>query len=292
VQIAEKNYPLTSLPTAEKRFASRSYFATIGARMVKGRDFNGGDVMTSAHVAIVNRAFVDHLMPGEDPIGKEVDFLYNTSGKQTIVGVVDNVKEQALDAPVIPAIYLPEEQRTSPFMYLIVRSAIPEQGLVAALRRELKAIDPTLPLSDVRSVDDVIGAGITNQRLMMSLLLAFSVSALLLAAIGLYGVISYSVAQRRNEIGIRVALGADRRRIMSMVAREGLGFLAIGLGIGLVAARASAQLLSSQLFGVTVGEPMVYAVVAALLGVVSLIALAAPAMRAARMDPVQALREE
>jgi ABC-type antimicrobial peptide transport system permease subunit len=177
-------------------------------------------------------------------------------------------------------------------MYLIVRSSIPEEGLVPAIRRELKASDNKVPLQDVRSIQQVIDDGVTNQRLMTWLLAAFSMAALALAAIGLYGVISYSVAQRKNEIGIRTALGANRSAIIQMVFGEGLRFVVIGLVAGLIAARASAQVLASQLFGVTVGEPLVYGAVAALLTVVSLLALTAPAARAAWMDPVAALREE
>ena len=248
--------------------------------------------MESQHVAVINQAFADKLFPGETAIGKRVDFDWGTHGLQTIVGVVANVKEQALNAVVTPAIYLPIDQRPDQFAFLIVRSAVDPASLVPALRKEVRAVDPNLPLDQVRTIDAVIGEGIAGPRLTTTVLLTFSVVALVLAAIGLYGVISYSVVQRTQELGIRAALGAQRSELLGGVLREGLAFVAVGVAVGALAARGAAKIIASQLFGVTVGDPPVYVAVAMLLGIVSLVALLAPALRASRVDPVIALREE
>jgi ABC-type antimicrobial peptide transport system permease subunit len=211
---------------------------------------------------------------------------------QTIVGVVANVREGALAAELSPAIYVPLAQRPSGYMYLIARTSVDEQSIVPALRRVVQSVDGQIPLENIRPLDEVVTAGVATQRLTSSLLEAFAVAALLVAAIGLYGVISYSVAQRTQELGVRAALGAQRSELLTGVLREGLAYVIAGVAIGLFAARGAAQLISSQLFGVRPGEPFVYVSVVLLLGVVSVLALLAPALRASRIDPIIALREE
>ena len=292
VTVEGRNYPTDKLPIADKRWASPGYFQTIGARFVAGRDFIDADAMDRPHVLIVNEAFANELFPGESAIGKRVGFEWNTTGYQTIVGVIANVKEQALNSAVRPAVYMPMDQRATWYMYLVVRTSVDELSIVPSLRRELAALDPMLPLDRVKSLDDVISDGVAGPRLATSLMSSFSLVALMLAAIGLYGVISYSVAQRTQELGIRAALGAQRREILGGVMREGMMFVVAGVIIGALAARGAAQFIASQLFGVSPGDPIVYLGVAAVLVAVSAAALIFPALRASRIDPVIALREE
>jgi putative ABC transport system permease protein len=292
VPIEGKTYPVGGAPVADKRWVTAGYFHTLGARIVKGREFLASDAMTSQHVAIVNEAFASRYLPNESPIGKRIDFGWNTSGFQTIVGVVANVREGSLSGELKPAVYVPHAQRSSGFMYLIARTSIDETSVVPAIRRVVKEVDSQIPVEDVRPLEEVATAGIATQRFTAFLLQAFAFAALLLAAIGLYGVVSYSVAQRTQELGVRAALGAQRGELLAGVMREGMAFVAIGVVVGLVAARGAAQFISAQLFGVTPGDPTVYLVVPVLLGVVSAVALMAPAMRAAAIDPIIALREE
>jgi predicted permease len=290
--IEGRTFPRDKAPISEKRFASVDYFRTIGAHIVAGRNFEETDRITRPHVMIVNEAFAREFFPGESPIGKRVGFNWETTGFQTIVGVVTDFKELGLNEAVPPAMYMPMTQRSSTSMFLVVRSSVAELSLVPAIRRELSALDNQLPLDRVRSFDDVIGEGVADQRLATSLLSGFSIVALVLAAIGLYGVISYSVSQRTQELGIRTALGAQRSDILGGIFREGMTYVAAGVVLGATVARGAAQVISSQLYGVTAGEPTVYLVVAAVLGLVSAFALAFPALRAARVDPIIALREE
>jgi predicted permease len=292
VKVEGRNYTDDTSPVADKRFASTDYFRTIGARIIEGRDFNNGDVMNANHVTIVNKAFADKVFPGESAIGKRIEFGWGTTGFQAIVGVVGNVKEQPLGEEMTPSTYLPLDQRTETVMSLVVRSSVDELSLVPAIRRELRGLDAAVPLDEVKPLTEVVSTGVASQRLTTVLLTLFSVAALLLAAIGLYGVISYSVVQRTQELGIRTALGAQRSTLVAGVIREGFAFVIAGMVIGGLVARASATVIASQLFGVTAGDALVYASVAGLLAVVSLIALWAPAVRASRVDPMTALREE
>ena len=290
--IEGRTFPRGKEPVAEKRFASVGYFRTIGASIVAGRDFFETDLITAPQVVIVNEAFARELFPGESVVGKRIGFDWETTGLQTIIGVVADFRELGLTDAVPPAMYMPMTQRSSTSMFLVVRSSVDEMSIVPAIRRELRGLDDQLPLDRVRSLDDVVGEGVADQRLATSLLSGFSIIALVLAAIGLYGVISYSVAQRRQELGIRTALGAQRSDILAGIMREGMLYVAAGVVLGGFIARGVAQVISAHLFGVTAGEPAVYLLVAAVLGIVSAFALIFPAMRAARVDPIIALREE
>ena len=292
IGIEGRTYEPAKGPHAVKRYVSPTFFRTIESRILAGRDFSPSDKLGSLKVAVVNEAFAKRYYPGESAVGKRIDFSWETTGLQTIVGVVRNVKEQSLAATTEPAVYLPSTQRTSSFMYLVVRASVDELSLVPAVRRELRELDPSIPLDDVRRLDAVIDSDLASPRLMASLLTIFAVTAALLAAIGLYGVISYAVSERSQELGIRTALGAQRTEIVFGVLREAFAFVVVGLVVGAIVARAGAQLISSQLFGVAAGDPSVYVVVMVLLLIVALAAVLELAIRASRTDPALALRSD
>jgi predicted permease len=278
---------------AEKRIVSDGYFETVGAKMVSGRAFTTSDAAGGPLTAIVNATFARRLLDGGEAIGHRVDFNWETKGMQTVVGVAPDIKEGPLsDTRAVPAIYVPIAQRPTPSVYLIVRTAGQPSSMIPAIRRALLRVDPNLPLSDVRTMDDLLRGGIATQRLGAALLSAFSSVALLLAAVGLYGVTNYAVVQRTQELGVRAALGATRPELVSLVMRQGARFVLPGVLLGVVVGRLGANLLASQLFGVSPGAAVVYALVAALLAAVAGVATLIPALRAARTDPLVALRAE
>ena len=290
VQIEGKEVPPEQAPMAEKRIVSAGYLPSMQARMVSGRGFNQGDVPGGAPVVIVNEAFVRKLMPGEEAVGKRAAFQWGIEGMQTIVGVVADMREGALRDDVPPAIYIPFTQRTSDAFYVVIRGALPSPALTTILRQTVSAMDPNLPLAQVRTLDDILANGVATERVMASLLGTFAGLALLLAAVGLYGVISYSVAQRTQELGVRAALGARQSDLMRLVFGQGTRMFVAGLVIGAVAAYGLAGLIANQLYGIGPRDPATFAVAGGLLAIVALAATLVPALRATRSDPLQALR--
>jgi putative ABC transport system permease protein len=292
VGIEGKEFPDGESPAAEKRVVSTNYFQVIGARLIAGRLLEVRDAAGAAPVVVVNQSFARRWLPQEDPIGKRVSFSWGTQGFQTIVGVIEDLREGALNQPNNPAVYIPVEQRGSDGMYLLVRSAVRPTDLMVVVRRTIAGIDPNLPVSEVRTLSDVIRADVASQSLSASILGTFAALALILAAVGLYGVILFSVVQRTQELGIRAALGAQRRDLMGLVMRQGAGFVVAGILLGLGGALALTRLLTSQLYGVEPHDPATFALVAVLLTGVTMAAVAVPAMRATRADPLQVLRQE
>ena len=292
VGIEGKTFPPDARPGAQKRIVSAGYFEALGATLAAGRYFDATDVMGAPPVAVVNTAFVKRWLDDRYAVGRRVDFAWDTQGLQTIVGVIADIREGPLDQAAEPAIYVPLSQRPSSSMYLVVRSAGEPGSLVQALRRALLSVDPLLPLSNVRLARDIVTSSASTQRLGMWLLTAFSLIAVTLAAVGLYGVVSYSVVQRTSEFGVRAALGATRGRIMALVLRQGVTLVGLGFVLGAIGGRSGAALLTAQLFGVTPGSPALYLSVAAVLVVVTLLAMIVPAIRAGRSDPLAALRAE
>jgi predicted permease len=291
VGIEGRTFAPNEKPLAEKRIVSVGYFETLGAKTLTGRSFEARDAGGPASV-IVNATFVKKYLGGGPAVGRRVDFSWDTHGLQTIVGVVDDVREGPLDESPHPAIYIPLAQRPSSSMYLVVRTAMEPTSLVPAMRAAVLSADARMPLSDVRLLTDVIEGGASLQRTGSWLLGAFSILALALATIGLYGVISYAVLQRMREFGVRSALGASRGELLRLVADQAARFVVIGLAIGAVIARGGAALLRAQLFGVSATSPAVYVVVALVLSATAALAVIAPAIRASRADPLVALRAE
>jgi predicted permease len=293
IKVDGKTFANHQEPVAEKRIVSDGYFETLGARMKAGRAFTMSDAPGAPASAIVNETFVRRFLSEAPPIGRRVDFNWDTKGLQSVVGVVADIKEDALtDIRPVPAIYVPLAQRPTSSIYLIARTAGAPASMLAAIRRAVFAVDRNVPLSEVRTVDDVLRGGISSQRLGSMLVGAFSVVALLLAAVGLYGVINYAVVQRTQELGVRAALGATRPALVSLVLRQGIGFIFAGVALGVLIGRLGANLLASQLFGVTPGATAIYLLVAALLALVAVAAMAVPAVRASRIDPRVALRAD
>jgi putative ABC transport system permease protein len=292
VLIEGKEFPPDRAPLAEKRIVSAGYLQAMQARVVSGRRFDQGDVSGGPLVVMVNEAFVRNLLPGEDPVGKRVAFQWGIDGMQTIVGVVADMREGALREDVPPAMYVPFTQRSIDAMYIVVRGALPSPALTTLVRETVSSMDPNLALAELRTLDDILANGVSTERVMASLLGTFASLALLLAAVGLYGVISYSVAQRTQELGVRAALGARQSDLMGLVLRQGTGVLLVGLVVGAIAAFGFSGLISSQLYGIGPRDPATFAIAGTLLAVVTLAATFVPALRATRSDPLQALRAE
>jgi ABC-type antimicrobial peptide transport system permease subunit len=206
--------------------------------------------------------------------------------------VVEDVRERALHLPAQPTMYIPHAQRPEEDGFLVVRASGDPQQLVPAMRAALATLDATLPLSEVRTLEDVLAEGLAERRLATSLFGVFSLASLTLAAIGLYAVISYTVLQRRQEIGIRMALGARGRQVISTVLGQGLGLIGAGVALGALAALSLGRFLSALLFGVGAADPVTFAAVALLLVAIALLASIVPALRAARLDPASVLRSE
>jgi putative ABC transport system permease protein len=271
--------------------AMPAYFSTVQIPLRRGRLFTDRDTAEAPRVFVVNESFARKYFSGEEVLGKRLVVAMGDTVPGEIVGVVSDIKQTALDEDEKPTVYYSYSHLPIGFMTLVVRSDAPRQQL-AAVTNVIRQIDPDLPVADVATMDELIADSVSQQRFNSLLLLIFSSVALALAAVGLYGVLAYSVAQRTREIGIRVALGAARKDILRMIVGQGLGLVALGLLAGLAAAAGLTRFLASFLFGVTATDPATYAGVALLLGSVALAASYVPARRAMRVDPMIALRYE
>jgi macrolide transport system ATP-binding/permease protein len=273
--------------------AGLDYFRTMQIEIVEGRDFNDRDVEASPRVAIVNESLVRRFWPGQDPVGKRLGF--NQDMGYEVVGVVRDVKIVSLREGPRPHIYLPYTQLYDFFgssMNLVVRSSLEPKSVVATARREARSIAPGLSLYDIKTLSDHVSASILQERQAATLLSVFGILALLLASMGIYGVISFSVSQRTHEIGVRMALGADKHRVLTLMLRQGLVPPLVGVIAGIGAAVVSTSALDSMLFGVRSTDPATMAVVTAILILVALVASFVPARRALNIDPMAALRHE
>ena len=292
VVIEGREFPPDAQPLTEKRIVSPGYFDVLRTPLVAGRAFDDRDRAGSPPVVIVNQAFASRFFAGESALGKRVDFAWETEGMQEIVGVVEDVRERALHLPAQPTMYVPHAQRPEEDGFLIVRASGDPHQLVPAMRAAVATLDATLPLSEVRTLEDVLAEGLAERRLATSLFGVFSLVSLALAAIGLYAVISYTVLQRRQEIGIRMALGARGQQVIRTVLGQGLGLIGAGVVLGALAALSLGRFLSALLFGVDAADPVTFAAVALLLVAIALLASIVPAVRAARLDPASVLRSE
>jgi predicted permease len=268
---------------------SAGYFRTMGTRLVAGREFDATDRAGGLAVVVVNQAFVDRYWRGLDPIGRHVGIGGATN---TVVGVVATGRYHSLDEPPTPFVFFPISQVYAGGVALVVRTAVPALDLVDPVRRQFAAVDPAVPFLDPQTLEEFTGAAVFVQRAVAWLLAAFGGLALMLAAMGIYGVMAHGVAQRTREIGIRGALGAGRREITTLILGQGARMTALGLGIGAAAALGVAQLLRHQLLGVQPTDPVTLASIAVLLGAVALAASYLPARRAAAVDPALALRHQ
>jgi putative ABC transport system permease protein len=287
--------PDASQVETEMRWASPAYFQTMGIALLNGRDFNEADREGTLPVAIVDESFARRFYPNEDPIGKHIKRgnAQSTRPWKTIVGVVRSVRNQRLDATSLPQAYFPVFQEADEMFNLsfAIRSSGGEPiGLSRSVRAAVLAVDRNQPVYDVKPLGQIVGESIALRRLAMLLLSVFAIVALLLAAAGVYGVIAYSVAQRRHEIGIRMALGATAGGVQRLVVRQGLALAAIGIVIGLGAAFALTRVMGNLLYEVSATDPVTFAAIVLLLAAVALAACYLPARRATQVDPMIALR--
>jgi putative ABC transport system permease protein len=285
--------PPEQVQDAQVFVVTPDYFEVLGIGHVRGERLTERHREGTPDVAVINEAMARRFWPGEDPVGKRLN-LGNPENTPwvTVIGIVRDTRHSGLDKEPYPQMYGPAAQFPRRAMTLVARTSGDPTGLAPALRRELAAIDPDLPLYNVRTMEQVMSDSISRRRFQMVLIAAFAGVGLLLAAVGIYGVISYSVAQRRHEIGVRMALGARAADILKLVVGQGLGLTLAGVGVGLAGAFALTRVLASLLYGVTATDPLTFACVAlALLGV-ALLACLLPARRATKVDPMVALRYE
>jgi len=279
-------------PVAEKSIISPEYFQVMRTSIVRGRVFNDNDRMKAVPVAIINESLASRYFAGEDPIGRRIDFNWDTKGMQEIVGIVRDVKQHGLDMPTAPTIYVPFSQRSDSGMTVVVRSSLDPASLVGAMRQQLLTLDKEQPLGQVRTMQEVVAESTSQRRLMVMVSALFGALAMLLAALGLYGVMAYTVTLRTREIGVRMALGAQQGDVLRMVISNGMGLALAGIAVGLAGAVALTRLMVSLLFHVTPTDATTFITVPALLMVVALIATWIPARRATKVDPLVALRYE
>ncbi len=279
-------------PWGDLRVVSPGFFRALEVPVRAGRTFSEQDAASAVKVAVVDEEMVRRFFPHGDPIGKRLALAASPKDWITIIGVVGHTKHEGLDAQPRVQLYAPYQQRPMPFMDLVLRTATEPRSALPAARAALREIDPALPVYGVHTMAELVDAS-TGQRRFAALLLGlFSAMALLLAALGIYGVMAFSVAQRSHELGVRMALGAVKGSVLGLVLRQGMALAAIGLAAGLLAALACTRLLASQLFAVRATDPWTFALVTAILAAVAFVANLLPALRATRVDPVIALREE
>jgi putative ABC transport system permease protein len=279
------------------RLASPGYFRLLGVPLKAGRDFTGQDRTNTPLVAIVNEAFVRQFLPRTDPIGKRIRVADSpdpkVSGNPTeIVGVVGDVKADALDGPAPPELYRPFSQACEWYVSLVVRAADAGVGFQQAVRKAVNAVDPRCPVYHVRTLDSQISRSLAPRRFTLSVIWLFAVVALGLAAVGVYGVMAYSVSRRTREMGIRLALGASQNAVLGLVLREGMSLVVIGTLLGVGLSLGLSGLLSNQLYGVSATDPLTLALAALVLIATAALACWWPARRAARVDPMEALKRE
>ena len=282
-------------PSAIARWVSPGYFQALSVPLVKGRVFSDRDTERTAPVAVINRHLAQKLWPGGDPIDRRITFddpRQKDARWMTIVGVVGDVRQQSLGKDPGDEIYADQLQDPFPAQTLVVRTAGDPRALAASVRRVVQGIDRDLPIDQVRTMEEVVAASLAPNRFNTVLLSLFAGLALVLAAVGVYGVVSYTVSQRTHEIGIRMALGAQGEDVLGLVLRQGMALVGIGLALGLLAALAATRQLASLVYGVSTNDPWTFASVAVALAAVALAANALPARRATRVDPLVALRQE
>jgi predicted permease len=282
------------VPVAAVASVTSGYFDVLKTPLVKGRVFREADISSSLPVAVINKALERQYWPNEDPVGKHVRLLglVGSDVQVEIVGVVGNIKADGFDAADAPYIYVPEPQAPAYASVVYLRTSVDPGVLGESIRRGVLAVDSTVPAFGIRTMDDVIGGSLAGRRLALEIMGAFAGVAFLLAAIGIYGVMAYTVIQRTSEIGLRMALGARRGDILRLVLAQGALMIAIGVGAGLLGSAALTRFLATMLFEIAPTDPIIFSALATLLAGVAVLACLAPALRATRVDPLVALRHE
>jgi predicted permease len=276
---------------AQFNIVSPDYFRALSIRLTQGRAFNERDREGAPLVAIVNESTARRIWPGENPIGKRISTGMGAPTEREVVGVFADIRQRQLDGDQRLQICVPSAQEPWRSAYLAVRTSGTAAPL-AAIRQRVAALDPNLPITDVVAFRERVTDSIAQRRFATGLLGAFAGIALLLAVLGIYGVMSYLVTQRTREFGIRMALGAKAGDLLQMVVRQGMRFVLIGLALGVIGSLALSRVLTGFLFGVRATDPMTFVVVSVLLAIVGGLACWLPARRAAKVDPMMALRSE
>jgi putative ABC transport system permease protein len=289
--------PPAQQPAMQVRVATPDYFDAIGIPLKRGRGFTENDRVGTPRVVLITEAAARQYFPNEDPIGKKIRLGWGRGpGRERaggeVIGIVGDVKDSALNEPNPPQIYMPLRQWPVSFMTVVLKTSVPPASLAEAARAQVAAVDPNLPLSNVKTLDAVISQSISQQRFYLTLLTIFAGVALVLAAIGIFGVLSYAVAQRTREIGIRMALGAPGRTVIGLIVRQAMILVLCGVVLGTAAALSLSETMARMLFSIKPTDPATFATVAAVLVTVALFAAYIPARRATRVDPIVALRAE
>jgi putative ABC transport system permease protein len=279
-------------PSADRYSASPHYLHAMHIPLLNGRNFTQQDRADSPPVAIINQTFAERIWSGENPIGKRIRMGDPTSSPKTVVRVVGDVLHRGLDAPHTLQIYLPHAQMADSAIVLVVRTSTDPIAFSSAIRREIAAVDPLQPVSGIATLENVVATSVTQQRFSVLLFVLFAAIALILAAVGIYGVIAYAVAQRTHEIGIRMTLGAGKSDILTLVVGEGMKPAMVGTALGMIAAFGLMRLLTSFLYDVEPTDPATFSLVSSLLAVVALLACYIPARHAIAVDPLVALHHE
>ena len=288
--------PRDASPEADQRPVFPGYFEAMGIRLVRGRYFDQRDNETAQPVAIIDETMAKTYWPKDDPIGKRIKEgdPKSPAAWRTIVGVVSHVRYRTLESPSRVEFYWPYDQTSFPLhsMSLAIHTSSDPRSLAGVVQRQVQALDPDQPVYRIRTMGELMSESMARRRLSMVLLAIFACVALALAAVGIYGIMSYAVAQRAHEVGIRMALGAKSADVMRMVLGQSLGLTLVGIFIGLLGSLALTNFLSSLLFNVKATDPTTFLLVSLILAVVALVASFVPAYRATNVDPVNALRQE
>jgi putative ABC transport system permease protein len=289
--------PFAQQPSMQVRVATPGYLPAMGIPLRRGRGLEAGDTARSRPVVVLSESAARRFFPDEDPIGKRIvvgwrrpEGLPKAGGE--VVGIVGDVRELGLDQAHPPEVYIPHAQLPTPAMDVVVRSSVDPSSLTRSVERVVGELDPELPLARVQTLEAVVGRSVSEPRFYMVLLGAFAAMAVALAALGIFGVMSYAVVQRSREIGIRVALGADPRDVRGMVLRHALNLTLLGVAAGLAGALALSRVIAGLLFELSPTDPATLAAVGLALTAVALLASDLPARRATRVDPLVALRSE
>lgn len=290
VDVDGRPVPAGERPSVEFRRALHDYFATMGIPIVRGRGFTATDGPTAPPVAVINEAMARQVFPGEDPVGRHVRLGPAPTGSwMTIVGVVGDIRHRRLDAQPEPELYVSGVQNPPVSPFIAIRTSGDPAELADALRADARTIDPTLTLYAIRTMTEIRSDSVAERRFLLLLIGSFGALALVLASVGVYGVMSLAVSERTKELGVRLALGADAAGVLAMVVGDALRLSAAGVAIGLALALALAPLASSQLYGVRPIDPVTFAVAPAVLVAMAVLAALVPARRATRVDPMTAI---
>ncbi|HKG46345.1 MAG TPA: ABC transporter permease [Pyrinomonadaceae bacterium] len=280
-------------PGTDVRVADSGYFSALGIPLLRGRNFSDSEQREAKHVILINEALARKHFPNQDPIGQRLDVaMFADPTPAEIIGIVGNVRYDSLVDEAPPAVYFPHPDLAYPFMTLVVRTEGDPAAIAPAVQREIRSLDPNQPVSNVRTMDQVMSEWVARSRFNTLLLGLFAGLATLLSAVGIFGVMNYSVALRTREIGLRLAVGAQPRQVLLLILKQGLVLTVVGVVLGLAAAFALTRLLSGLLFGVAAVDVTTFTTISLLLVLVSLLACYLPARRAMRIDPLSALRYE